>query len=93
MTISEAIYILDPQTTRDALRPYGYDPEGRIRIVEDACRVVCAALRAQQQAEKKEPLCCTECFYLEEDCAPCAHCIRAAGYADYYRRKPEEGRK
>lgn len=51
MTISEAIYILDPQTTRDALRPYDYDPEGRIRIVEDACRVVCAALRAQQEAE------------------------------------------
>lgn len=28
---------------------------------------------------------CTGCFYLDEDCAPCAHCIRAAGYADYYR--------
>ena len=36
-----------------------------------------------------EPLRCTGCYYLDEQCAPCDHCIRAAGYADYYRRPPE----
>ena len=36
-----------------------------------------------------EPLTCAGCFYLDEQCVPCAHCIRAAGYADYYRRPPE----
>ena len=36
-----------------------------------------------------EPLTCAGCYYLDEQCAPCAYCIRSAGYADYYRRPPE----
>lgn len=36
-----------------------------------------------------EPLRCTGCMYLDEDFVPCVHCVRAAGYADYYRRPPE----
>ena len=31
------------------------------------------------------PLTCTGCQYLDEQCAPCASCIRAQKYADYYR--------
>lgn len=38
---------------------------------------------------QNEPLTCAGCDYLDEECSPCAHCIRAAGYADYYRRPPE----
>ena len=38
-----------------------------------------------------EPLTCAGCYYLDRDPAPCAYCIRSAGYADYYRRPPEEG--
>ena len=34
---------------------------------------------------KNEPLTCTGCCYLDEQCAPCASCIRAQKYADYYR--------
>lgn len=37
----------------------------------------------------KEPLTCTGCQYLDEQCAPCASCIRARRYKDYYRRQPE----
>ena len=36
-----------------------------------------------------EALRCTGCMYLDEDFVPCVHCVRAAGYADYYRRPPE----
>ena len=36
-----------------------------------------------------EPLSCVGCDYLDEQCAPCAHCVRARGYEDYYRRPPE----
>ena len=36
-----------------------------------------------------EPLRCTGCMYLDEDFVPCVHCVRAAGYSDYYRRPPE----
>lgn len=32
---------------------------------------------------------CHGCYYLDEQCAPCAYCIRSAGYADYFRRPPE----
>ena len=38
---------------------------------------------------QNEPLTCAGCYYLDGQCAPCAHCRRAAGYADYYRRPPE----
>lgn len=38
---------------------------------------------------QNEPLRCTGCMYLDVDSAPCVHCIRAARYADYYRRPPE----
>ena len=49
MTREEAIQILDPETSRDALLPYTYDPKRRLKVVEEACRVACAALRAQQE--------------------------------------------
>lgn len=38
---------------------------------------------------QNELLTCAGCYYLDEQCAPCAYCRRAAGYADYYRRPPE----
>ena len=38
---------------------------------------------------QNEPLRCTGCMYLDEDFVPCVHCVRAAGYADYYCRPPE----
>lgn len=37
-----------------------------------------------------KPTGCYGCYYLDEQCAPCAYCIRSAGYADYFRR-PSEG--
>ena len=54
MTHEEAAYILDPETSREALRPYLYDPEHRIKVVEEACRVAVAALRpvSREQVEK-----------------------------------------
>lgn len=36
-----------------------------------------------------EPLTCEGCYYIDEQCAPCAHCMRAKGYTDYYLRLPE----
>lgn len=38
---------------------------------------------------QNEPLTCAGCYYRDEQCAPCAYCIRSAGYADYYRCQPE----
>ena len=38
---------------------------------------------------QNELLTCAGCYYLDEQCAPCAYCIRSAGYADYYCRQPE----
>ena len=45
MTKEDAARILDPETTRNALSPYIYDPERRISVVEEACRIAAAALR------------------------------------------------
>ena len=38
---------------------------------------------------QNELLTCAGCDYLDKECAPCAYCLRAKGYADYYRRPPE----
>lgn len=41
----------------------------------------------------REALSCAGCDYLDRENVPCAHCLRAAGYADYYKPmdKPENG--
>ena len=46
MTKEEAIKILDPETSRDALCKYE-DNGDRLEACNEACRVACAALRAQ----------------------------------------------
>lgn len=46
MTKEEAARILDPANTREALAAYAYDPEQRIRVVEEACRIAARVLRA-----------------------------------------------
>lgn len=33
----------------------------------------------------REALSCAGCDYLDRENVPCAHCVRAAGYADYYK--------
>ncbi len=83
MTTQEAILILDPATTRKALEPYVYDPKRRIHVVEQACLVACAALRAQQE-EKDEPKTpCDLCMYNPPsslDGKPCCICPAARKY-------------
>ncbi len=50
MTRKEAADILDPETTREALRPYDYEPmEIRIKIVEEACRIAAEVLRGMPE--------------------------------------------
>lgn len=48
MTTEEAIKILDPETSRAALLPYAYDPERRLHVVNEACEIAVAALRARK---------------------------------------------
>lgn len=48
MTIDEAIHILDPDTTREAL--FGLEGDEAVRLVEEACRVACDTMRAARMA-------------------------------------------
>lgn len=57
MTTEEALRILDPETTREALAEYEYfggfrGSEAGIAACDEACRVACAALRARQTPAK-----------------------------------------
>ncbi len=54
MTIEKAIEILDPETRREAMKGIAWDK--KIDTDQEACRLAIAALRAQQEAEKNEPL-------------------------------------
>lgn len=40
--------------------------------------------------QKENDLNCAGCIYLDEECAPCASCVRSVKYADYYRQAPEK---
>lgn len=48
MTIEEAIRILDPETSKEALLPYAYDNHQRRKVVDEACRVAADELRKRQ---------------------------------------------
>ncbi len=54
MKIDEAIRILDPKTRRKTLKEIPWDK--RIDTDQEACEIAIAALRAQQEAEKNDPL-------------------------------------
>lgn len=45
MTYEEAADILDPETSREALRPYDYDYQRRLQVVNDACQIAAEVLR------------------------------------------------
>ena len=53
MTREEAAYILDPETTREALLPYALDGPMRLAVVEEACRVAVKALREESKRGMK----------------------------------------
>ena len=65
--------------TSEGKYPDKFGIDDAINLVEDAPTLT----------SPNEPLTCAGCYYLDGQCAPCAHCRRAAGYADYYRRLPE----
>ena len=65
--------------------PHYHGKRQRLREIELE-KVKIAALTL---TPPNEPLRCTGCMYLDADFVPCVHCVRAAGYADYYRRPPE----
>ena len=51
MSKEQAANILDPETSREALRPYIYDPDRRLAVVEEACRVAAKVLRFVSNTE------------------------------------------
>ncbi len=56
MTIKEAILILDPETSEEALQPYAYDSHQRRKVVDEACRVAVDELRKRQWISVKDRL-------------------------------------
>lgn len=88
MTYKEAIRILHPNTTLEALTEYEYyggfnGKEARIKAVEEACVVACEALK---RAEKKKPILKDhdhdEYFSMSVECGNCG---AALGGWDYGR--------
>lgn len=45
MTYEEAARILDPETSREALLPYAYDPQYQQMLLRDACQLAAKVLR------------------------------------------------
>lgn len=53
MTYEEAADILDPETSREALRPYDYDYQRRLQVVNDACQMAAEVLRIKRKTENE----------------------------------------
>ncbi len=70
MTIKEAIRILDPETSKEALLPYAYDSYQRRKVVDEACRIAVDELRKHQWISVKDRL-------------PEETCIAISKYKDY----------
>lgn len=49
MTELEAIRILDPETSREALLPFAYDQYLKLKTVEEACRIAAAKMLDMNQ--------------------------------------------
>lgn len=56
MKLEEAIRILDPETSKEALLPYAYDNHQRRKVVDEACRVTVDELRKRQWISVKDKL-------------------------------------
>lgn len=83
---------IDANIAMKKIREYMEDfPNASTRLA--TCRSILSMLEDENQiptlTQPNEPLTCAGCYYLDGQCAPCAYCRRAAGYADYYRRPPE----
>ena len=53
MTYEEAARILDPVTSREALRPYDYDQKRKLQVIDDACRMAAEVLRTKRETENE----------------------------------------
>ena len=53
MDYKQAADILDPATSREALRPYDYDRHRKYQVVEDACRIAAQVLRERNEEIRK----------------------------------------
>lgn len=54
MTYEEAARILDPETSREALLPYAYDPQYQQMLLRDACQLAAEVLRENGSDRLKE---------------------------------------
>lgn len=74
MTNQEAARLLDPETSREALLPYSYDPQYQQMLLRDACELAAKALKG----EKAKPFTpCDLCGYnppSSGDGKPCSIC-------------------
>ena len=81
---------IDADAMLAELKPITFEMEHSAVTIADMSNIMRNWVERQPTlTPQNEPLRCTGCYYLNEQCVPCAHCIRAAGYADYYRRPPE----
>ena len=86
MTIEEAIRILDPETSREALQPYAYDNYQRHKVVEEACRVAVKELRRRQwiSVEDKLPKSYTQVITSTNHGLVCMNGLNEHGEFDNY---------
>ena len=91
MTTEEAIKILDPETSRDALWKYE-DKEKRLEAVNEACQLAVAALRAQQTSAKLDRSRWEGCEYcknmsiLKGFCYSCGRHLTEEAWAELERK-------
>ena len=85
-----AVRPIDANAMLNELRPVSFESEHSAVLLSDVSKMMREWVERQPTlTPPNEPLTCAGCYYLDGQCAPCAYCRRAAGYADYYRRPPE----
>ena len=71
MSIEEAIRILDPETSADAIAEIkyyaGFNQDKAIEKVEEACEVACSIMRSFKKLKKLYAKVCEQCDKLEKE--------------------------
>ena len=71
MSIEEAIRILDPETSADAIAEIkyyaGFNQDKAIEKVEEACEVACSIMRSFEKLKKLYAKVCEQCDKLEKE--------------------------
>ena len=81
---------IDADAMLAELKPVEFEDGYKSMPIADVSKIMRDWVGRQPTITPQNELTCVGCCYIDEQCAPCASCIRAQKYADYYCCSPDK---